>query len=96
MKLFISSALAAAVLATSAAADARYEAVTPDMDDTPVLNIPEQNDRYQAVAPKATPELASQDELSILEEPGLSATPSADEGLRDYMRMQDDTRDFYR
>ena len=92
MKLTITTALTAAVLATSAAADARYEAVTPMGADTPVLNIPESNERYQAVAQPQSPELASQSNVDAFENP--VSEQMDDES--NYQDMKDRLQNIYR
>lgn len=99
MKLTIATALTAAVVATSAssvAANARYEAITPERVDTPVLNIPDSNKRYQAVSPDQEPAVQSQDDLGTFEDPSVPATRSASEGLIEYYQENQRLQDIYR
>lgn len=95
MKLAITT-LTAAVIATAAAADVRYEAVTPMGADTPVLNIPESNERYQSVNKPQSPEVASQSNVGGFENPNGATPEAANSGLEDYQNEKDRLQNIFR
>lgn len=103
MKLFITTALTAAALASGTfAADnnARYEATLKGLSqqDTEATEYDADNSRFEAVTPNldTTPEMATKGEVSPFEDPSISATPSASQGHIEYLQDKQRKQDLYR
>lgn len=95
MKLILTTATIAAI-ATGVAADQRYSSVTPSGADTPVLNIPASNERYQSVTDAQAPSVASQGSAGDFETVNSATPGAASAGLKAYHAEKERLQNTFR